>query len=122
MKRRKELWQRELAGIYKDCIRVRIPRAHLSMLSLLFHHVSDAMAGDDRPDHGLAMMRKGLEFTRGPFDNIFWGVERAYKRMTSTQRTKAARLYSEYLDAKRESDQRWRAELLQRTKNQSKSA
>jgi hypothetical protein len=57
-------WWRVCSAMTRDSIRVSVPRAFLSMLILFFHHVSDAMAGDDRPDHGLAKMRQGREHYR----------------------------------------------------------
>ena len=51
-------WHRVCSAITTDSVRVSVPRAFLSTLTLFFHHVSDTMAGDNRPDHGLVMMRE----------------------------------------------------------------
>ncbi len=59
LKKQDAEWRRLCSAVTRDSVRVSVPRAFLPMLTLFFHHVSDAMTGDDRPDHGLAMLKKG---------------------------------------------------------------
>jgi len=80
----------------KDSVRVSVPRAFLAMLVLFFHHVSDAMAGDDRPDHGLAMMRSGRKHYSDPFYFLYGKLRRASKKMSPAHERKAAQLFLRY--------------------------
>lgn len=54
LKKQDAEWRLLYSAIAHDSVRVNVPRAFLSTLTLFFHHVSDAMAGDDRPDHELS--------------------------------------------------------------------
>ena len=54
------------------------------------------MAGDDRPDHGLAMMRQGRECYRYPFYFLYGKLKRAEKKMHPAKHQKAARLFYRY--------------------------
>ena len=75
-------WNRVCGKITSDSVRAGVPRAFLPILTLFFHHVSDAMAGDDRPDHGLAKMRQGRKHYQIPFYFIYGKLRRAEKRMS----------------------------------------
>lgn len=97
-------WRRACAALTRDSVRVRVPRAFLSTLTLFFHHVSDAMAGDDRPDHGLAKMREGRAYYRDPFYALYGTLRRAELRMRPSQARRALRLLQRYRDL---SEQRW---------------
>ena len=89
-------WRRVCSAMTSDSVRVSVPRAFLSTLTLFFHHVSDAMAGDDRPDHGLAMMRQGREYYRAPFYFLYGKLRRAEKRMRGSHHRKVLRLFHRY--------------------------
>ena len=78
-KKRDTEWHRVRRALAKDSVRVSMPRAFLLALTHFFHPVSDAMAGDDRPDHGLAMMRRGREYYNAPFYFLYWKLKRAEK-------------------------------------------
>ena len=80
----------------RDSVRVRVPRAFLSMLTLFFDHVSDAMGGDDRPDHGLARMRQGLEHYRIPFYFLYGKLKQAGKKMRTADSRKVLQLFNRY--------------------------
>lgn len=80
----------------KDSVRVSVPRAFLAMLVLFFHHVSDAMVGDDRPDHGLAKMRSGRKHYRDPFYFLYGKLRRASRKMSPAHQRKAAQLFQQY--------------------------
>lgn len=97
-------WRRICAALIRDSVRVRVPRAFLSTLTLFFHHVSDAMAGDDRPDHGLAKMREGRAYYRDPFYALYGALRRAELRMRPSHARRALRLLQQYRDL---SEQRW---------------
>jgi len=94
-KKDKELY-RLCRVMAKDSVRISVPRAFLPMLTLFFHHASDAMGGDDRPDHGLAMIRKGREHYRGPFYFLYGKLRRAFKKMDRAHERKAAQLFYRY--------------------------
>ena len=83
-------------AMVKDSVRISVPRAFLSTLTLFFHHVSDAMGGDDRPDHGLAKMRQGREYYRGPFHLLYGKLKRAEEKMGATHYHKALQLFHQY--------------------------
>ena len=89
-------WRLLCSAITHDSVRVSVPRAFLSTLTLFFHHVSDAMAGDERPDHGLAQMRQGREYYRLPFYFLYGKLRRAEKRMRGTHHRKALRQFHRY--------------------------
>ena len=82
-------WQRVCSALTQDSVRISVPRAFLSILTLFFHHVSDAMAGDDRPDHGLAKMRQSHEHYRIPFYFIYGKLKQAEDRMSETRHRKS---------------------------------
>ena len=98
LKKRSSEWRLLCSAITRDSVRVSVPRAFLPMLTLFFHHVSDAMAGDDRPDHGLAMMRKGREYYRSPFYFVYSKLRRAEKRMSESHRRKTFQQFHRYYE------------------------
>jgi hypothetical protein len=81
-------------------------------LTLFFHHVSDAMAGDDRPDHGLAKMRQGREHYQIPFYFIYGKLRRAEKRMSQSVLRKNLQLFYLYLELSEEREVRFREKLI----------
>ena len=87
----------------RSSVRISVPKAFLSTLTLFFHHASDAMAGDNRPDHGLAMMRQGREYYKNPFYFLYGKLKRAEKKMLLSESRKACELFCRYheLQAKR---------------------
>src|SRR3989338_6910122 len=89
-------WQRVCSAMTKDSVRISVPRAFLSTLTLFCHHASDAMAGDDRPDHGLAMIRQGRKYYRDPFYFLYGKLKRAEKKMHFSHYRKALRLFHPY--------------------------
>jgi hypothetical protein len=105
-------WNRVCAKIMSDSVRVTVPRAFLPMLMLFFHHVSDAMAGDDRPDHGLARMRQGREHYRIPFYFIYGKLRRAEKRMSRSVLRKSLELFQLYLELSKDREARFREKLV----------
>lgn len=120
-KKRNAEWNRVCAALVRDSVRVRVPRAFLSALALLFHHVSDAMAGDDRPDHGLAMMRAGREHYRIPLTVLHGKLTRAEARMSRSHTSKALRLLHRYYELLEERDRHFRKRLGLRKSNSSHS-
>ena len=90
-------WRRVCSAMTRDSVRISVPRGFLSILTLFFHHVSDAMAGDDRPDHGLAKMRQGYEHYRIPVYFIYGKLKRAEDRIDR----KSTRLNSSHSDRSR---------------------
>lgn len=109
-------WRRICSAMTRDNVRIGVPRAFLSMLTLFFHHVSDAMAGDDRPDHGLAKMRQGREHYRLPFYFIYGKLKRAEEKMSEARHRQAVRVFSRYLELLEERDRRFRKTIKERTK------
>ena len=107
-------WRRVCSAVTRDSVRINVPHAFLAALTLLFHHVSDAMAGDDRPDHGLAKMRQGREQYRLPFYFVYGKLKRAEGRMSAARRRKAAQTLYRYLALVEEREQRFRAALTGR--------
>ena len=107
MKRQDRIWKKLL----EDAVRIRVPKAFLPILALFLHHVSDAMGGDDRPDHGLAKMRQDRDSYRYPFHLIYSAVARAEKRMTPAQQHKAWKQFDELEKMIEEDDQRFRQKL-----------
>ena len=89
-------WSRVGSAINGDSIRISVPRAFLPVLTHFFHHVSDALAGDDRPDHGLAMMRQSREYYRAPFYFLYGKLRRAEKKMRGSHHRKALQLFQRY--------------------------
>ena len=114
-------WRRVCFTMTRDSVRISVPRAFLSTLTLFFHHVSDAMAGDDRPDHGLAKMRQGREHYRIPFYFIYGKLERAEKKMSEARHRKAARIVYRYFELLEEREKRFR-ETIKRKAKTSRSA
>jgi len=100
----------------RDSVRIRVPRAFLSILTLFFHHVSDAMAGDDRPDHGLAMMRQGREHYRLPFYFVYGKLKRTENKMSEVHHRKAAQVFYRYLELLEERDKGFREAIKRRRK------
>lgn len=109
-------WRRICSALTRDSVRVSVPRAFLSTLSLFFHHVSDAMAGDDRPDHGLAKMRQGREHYRLPFYFIYGKLKRAEEKMSEARHRQAIRVFSRYLELLEERDKGFREAIKRRGK------
>ena len=79
-------YNRTLQAICRDSARIRVPRPVIPTLTSFFRHVVDAMEGDDRPDHGLAMMRKGREYYRMPFLMLRHALARHERTLTEAQR------------------------------------
>lgn len=100
----------------KDSVRISVPRAFLSILTLFFHHVSDAMAGDDRPDHGLAKMRQGREHYRLPFYFVYGKLKRAEDKMSETHHRKAVQVFGQYLELLEERERSFREATKERAK------
>lgn len=115
MKKKKNLtdkkWDRICSKIMTNNIRVKVPRAFLPVLTLFFHHISDALYGDDRPDHGLAMMRQGREYSSIPFYFLYGKLRRAEKKMSAAQQSKALRLFSKYHKLSEERERQFRERL-----------
>ena len=109
-------WQRVCSAMTRDSVRISVPRAFLSMLTLFFHHVSDAMAGDDRPDHGLAKMRQGREHYRLPFYFVYGKLKRAEERMSEARHRQTVRMFSRYLELLEEREKRFRERIKRRAK------
>ncbi|MBI4432768.1 MAG: hypothetical protein HY592_04735 [Candidatus Omnitrophica bacterium] len=107
-------WLRLCSAMTRDSVRVRVPRAFLSTLTLFFHHVSDAMAGDDRPDHGLAKMRQGREYYREPFYFLYGKLKRAEQKMRGSEHRKVLKLFHQYRELLDERDRRFREKLRSR--------
>ena len=107
MKRLDRIWKKVL----DDSVRIRVPKAFLPILALFLHHVSDAMGGDDRPDHGLAKMRQDRDTYRYPFHLLYAALRRAEKRMTPTQHRKAWKKFEELTKVIEEDDRRFREKL-----------
>lgn len=110
-------WNRVCTKIMSDYVRVPVPRAFLPMLTLFFHHVSDAMAGDDRPDHGLAKMREGREHYRIPFYFIYGKLRRAEKRMSRSVLRKSLELFQRYLELSENREARLCEKLVRASPN-----
>lgn len=104
-------WQRICTAMTHDSVRVKVPRAFLSALTLFFHHVSDAMAGDDRPDHGLAKMRQGREHYRTPFYFLYGKLQKAEQKMRGSERRKVFQLFHRYHELLNERERRFREKL-----------
>ena len=104
-------WLRIFTTMTRDSVRVKLPRAFLSTLTLFFHHVSDAMAGDDRPDHGLAKMRQGREHYRTPFYFLYGKLQKAEQRMPTSERRKVLQLFHRYCELLDERERRFREKL-----------
>lgn len=114
IKKRDAEWQRVCSTLTQDSVRISVPRAFLSILTLFFHHVSDTMAGDDRPDHGLAKMRQGREHYRIPFYFIYGKLKRAEDRMSEARHRKAVGVFSRYLELLEERDRNFREAVKRR--------
>ena len=106
-KRLDRIWKKVL----DDSVRIRVPKSFLPTLALFLHHVSDAMGGDDRPDHGLAKMRQDRDTYRYPFHLVYATVRRAEKRMTPAQHQKAWKQFEELSRVIEEDDRRFRKKL-----------
>jgi hypothetical protein len=103
-------------AITRDSVRVRIPRSIIPVLTHFFDHVSDAMNGDDRPDHGLAMMRQNREYCRMPFLILRMVLKRAEKRLTKSQRQRGFDLLQKLMD----SENAWGEEIRKRVQESRK--
>lgn len=110
-RRAKDRFSKIAGEVSRDSVRIRVPKAFLSTLALFCHHVSDAMGGDDRPDHGLAMIRQGREGYRDPFLWLYGSLYRAEKRMTTRQRRAALRRLFQYEEAKKQSEETFHTHL-----------
>ena len=110
-------WRRVCSAMTRDSVRISVPRAFLSILTLFFHHVSDAMAGDDRPDHGLAKMRQGREHYRIPFYSVYGKLKRAEDKMSEKHHRKAALAFHRYLELLEERDRSFRERIKRRGEN-----
>ena len=110
-------WRRVCSAMTRDSVRISVPRGFLAILTLFFHHVSDAMAGDDRPDHGLAKMRQGYEHYRIPFYFIYGKLKRAEGRMSEARHRKATEVFSRYFELLEERDKNFR-EAIKRSKHE----
>ena len=106
-------YKRTLRVISRDSARVRVPRSVLPTLASFFRHVVDAMEGDDRPDHGLAMMRNGREYYRMPFLMLRHALARPERTLTDGQRRRGYRL----LQTLMESGEAWSKEGRQGPQN-----
>lgn len=109
-------WDRVCSSIMDDSVRVKVPRAFLSILTLFFHHVSDALCGDDRPDHGLAMMRRGKEHYRVPFYFLYGKLKRAEKKMLPSHHRKALQLFYRYHELSEARERQFQERLKQKQK------
>ena len=105
--RNRTTYMRTLRVISQDSARVRVPRSALPTLANFFRHVVDAMEGDDRPDHGLAMMRNGRGYYRMPFLMLRHALARSERKLTDGQRRRGYRL----LQTLMESGEAWSQEL-----------
>ena len=112
MSRLDRVWKK----LVKDSVRIRVPKSFLSTLTLFFHHVSDAMAGDDRPDHGLARMRESREAYKDPFYFLYGTLKRSEKRMTPAQKRKALEQFEQLRKEIEEDEKRFRERLSARRK------
>ena len=110
-------WRRVCSAMTRDSVRISVPRGFLSILTLFFHHVSDAMAGDDRPDHGLAKMRQGREHYRLPFYFICGKLKRAEDKMSEARHRKAVQVFSRYFELLEERDKSFRERIKRRREN-----
>ena len=114
--RRDAEWRRTCSAMTRDSVRISVPRAFLSVLTLFFHHVSDAMAGDDRPDHGLAKMRQGREHYRLPFYFVYGKFKRAEDKLSEVRHRKAAQVFHQYLELLEERERKFRESIKSRRK------
>ena len=110
-------WRRVCSAMTRDSVRISVPRAFLPILALFFHHVSDAMAGDDRPDHGLAKMRQGREHYRLPFYFVYGKFKRAEDKLSEVHHRKAAQVFHRHLELSEERDRRFREVIKRMGKN-----
>ncbi len=101
-------WRRVCAALTQDRVRISVSCAFLSILTLFFHHVSDAMAGDDRPDHGLAKLRQGREYYRVPFYVIWGKLKRAEEKMSEARSRQASRIFGRYIELLEKRDRSFR--------------
>ena len=115
-------WRRICSAMTRDSVRIRVPRAFLSTLTLLFDHVVDAMAGDDRPDHGLARMRQGRAHYRIPFHFLCVKLGRAEKRMSEARHRQAARVFHRYLELSEERERKFRKAIQERARTNAQDA
>ena len=74
------------------------------------------MAGDDRPDHGLAKMRQGREHYRLPFYFVYGKLKRAEEKMSEVRHRKAAQVFHRYLELLEERDRNFREAIKRRGK------
>jgi hypothetical protein len=107
-------WRRVCAALARDRVRVSVPRAFLSTLTLLFHHVSDAMWGDDRPDHGLAKMRQGRDYYDLPFYVLYGRLRRAEQRMRTAQHRKSLQQFQRYRELSKQREAAFRERIQHR--------
>src|SRR3989338_6966205 len=107
------------SAMIRDSVKIGVPRAFLSLLTLFFHHVSDAMAGDNRPDHGLARMRQGREHYRVPFYFLYGKLKRAETRMSQSRHRKALHVFHRLLELWEEQEIRFREKLKRKSESKS---
>jgi len=74
------------------------------------------MAGDDRPDHGLAKMRQGREHYRLPFHFVYGKFKRAEDKMNEVHHRKAAQVFYRYFELLEERDRSFRGAIKRREK------
>ncbi|SRR5258706_9769213 len=89
----------------QDSARFRLPKGAISILNHFFRHVTDAMGGDDRPDHGLARMRQGRDYYRTPFLFLRHALMRAERRLTKAQQRRASNLLYKMMEAEKAWDE-----------------
>jgi hypothetical protein len=104
-------WGRVCSELVRDSVRVRVPRAFLYTLTLFFHHASDAMAGDDRPDHGLAKMRQDREHYKEPFYFLYAKLRQAQKKMSQADMRRALQTLQRYRELLDKREKQFRARL-----------
>ena len=104
-------WRRICSAMIRDSVRIRVPRAFLPTLSLFFHHVSDAMAGDDRPDHGLSKMRQDRGHYKIPFRFLYGKVRQTEKKMSAAHNRKSIQFFRRYLELLAEQDRQFAEKL-----------
>lgn len=112
--KREAEWRRVCAVLARDSVRVRVPRAFLSTLTLFFHHVSDAMCGDDRPDHGLARMRHDRDYYDLPFYMLYGRLRRAEQRMRTAHYRKALQQFQRYRELSKQREAAFRERIQHR--------
>ena len=96
--------KRAIQWLESDKVTLRIPRGFVPALNLFLHHVSDALFGDDRPDHGLAKMRSGKEYFKDPMWFLMGLLKRSELKMSSDVRDRACEMFWKWHKAKTENE------------------